>query len=112
MPEVKARQAEEAKAREAARIAAAAALAAGKKLPSQMALEEDSEEEPEPDLEMQVCYFVYCRLLCNTYLSHEEGEVAVKVCTLFMVPATLRQPKCLHFVWLVAYKAVGAGGGQ
>jgi hypothetical protein len=56
MPEVKARQAEEAQAREAARVAAAAALAAGKKLPSQLALEESSDEEPEPDLEITVCY--------------------------------------------------------
>lgn len=54
MPEVKARQAEEAKAREAARVAAAAALAAGKKLPSQLALEESSDEEPEPDLEIKI----------------------------------------------------------
>jgi hypothetical protein len=66
MPEVKARQAEEAKAREAARVAAAAALAAGKKLPSQLALEESSDEEPEPDLEITVCcvkllqHVLYC----------------------------------------------------
>ncbi|KAF6258089.1 DnaJ-domain-containing protein [Scenedesmus sp. NREL 46B-D3] len=54
MPEVTARQAAEARAREAARAAAAVALAAGKKLPSQLALEESSDEEPEPDLEMQI----------------------------------------------------------
>eukprot|EP00879_Flechtneria_rotunda_P013246 GHRR01013831.1.p1 GENE.GHRR01013831.1~~GHRR01013831.1.p1 ORF type:complete len:392 (+),score=150.40 GHRR01013831.1:52-1176(+) len=53
MPEVAARQAEEAAAREKARLTAAAALAAGKKLPSEKVLEEDSDEET-PDLEIQI----------------------------------------------------------
>ena len=58
LPEVKARQAAEAKAREEARLAAVKALKAGKKLPSEKLLEhlESSDEEEEPDLEIQVCF--------------------------------------------------------
>lgn len=52
--EPQARQKAEQAARELERQKLAAALAAGKTIPSLAALEEDEEEEEKPDLEMQV----------------------------------------------------------
>ncbi len=84
LPEVQARQAEEAAAREAARRAVAEAIASGKKLPHQQLLEESSDEEEVPDLEIKArtavtdrflkpgtCFLPHCSVdaLLNAFLT-------------------------------------------